>query len=41
MSETVKGKLRLGSKILKVGGIEKVFIEMISVTDGEKLLNEI
>ncbi|XP_028766943.1 GEM-like protein 7 [Neltuma alba] len=39
MSDTVKGKLRLGSKILKVGGVEKVFTEMLSVTDGERLLN--
>ncbi|XP_054809307.1 GEM-like protein 6 [Prosopis cineraria] len=39
MSETVKGKLRLGSKILKVGGVEKVFIEMLSVKEGERLLN--
>ncbi|KAK4261900.1 hypothetical protein QN277_004836 [Acacia crassicarpa] len=39
MSETVKGKLRLGSKILKVGGIEEVFVEMLGVTDGERLLN--
>ncbi|CAK8574252.1 unnamed protein product [Lathyrus sativus] len=38
MSDTVKGKLRLGAKILRVGGVEKVFMQLFGVTDGEKLL---
>ncbi|CAK8574251.1 unnamed protein product [Lathyrus sativus] len=38
MSDTVKGKLRLGARILRVGGVEKVFMQLFSVTDGEKLL---
>ncbi|KAL1568748.1 GEM-like protein 4 [Salvia divinorum] len=36
-SETVKGKLRLGARILEVGGVEKVFIKNFEVVDGEKL----
>ncbi|KAI5401788.1 hypothetical protein KIW84_066311 [Lathyrus oleraceus] len=38
MTDTVKGKLRLGARILRVGGVEKVFMQLFSVTDGEKLL---
>ncbi|KAL0446636.1 UNVERIFIED_CONTAM: GEM-like protein 4 [Sesamum latifolium] len=38
LSETVKGKLRLGARILQVGGVEKVFRQKFSVTDDEKLL---
>jgi len=34
----VKGKLRLGAKILKVGGLEKFFKKLFSVSEGEKLL---
>lgn len=37
-TETVRWKLRLGAKILKVGGFEKVFKELFSVSEGEKLL---
>ncbi|KAK1387239.1 GRAM domain-containing protein [Heracleum sosnowskyi] len=37
-SETVKGKLRLGAKILQVGGVKKVFRQNFSVSEGEKLL---
>ncbi|CAL5210213.1 unnamed protein product [Lathyrus oleraceus] len=38
ITDTVKGKLRLGARILRVGGVEKVFMQLFSVTDGEKLL---
>ncbi|WJX21608.1 hypothetical protein P8452_11016 [Trifolium repens] len=38
ITNTVKGKLRLGARILQVGGVEKVFMELFSVKDGEKLL---
>ncbi|CAN4090351.1 unnamed protein product [Withania somnifera] len=39
LTETVKGKLSLGAKILQVGGLEKIFRQMFSVRDDEKLLN--
>ncbi|KAG6422494.1 hypothetical protein SASPL_119066 [Salvia splendens] len=38
LSETVKGKLSLGTRILQVGGVEKVFKQKFDVTDDEKLL---
>ncbi|CDP19742.1 unnamed protein product [Coffea canephora] len=38
LTETVKGKLSLGKRILQVGGVEKVFKQLFSVTDSEKLL---
>uniref|UniRef100_A0A5B6YH88 Putative GEM-like protein 4 n=1 Tax=Davidia involucrata TaxID=16924 RepID=A0A5B6YH88_DAVIN len=38
ISETVKGKLSLGAKILQVGGVAKVFKHNFSVREGEKLL---
>ncbi|CAL5354335.1 unnamed protein product [Camellia sinensis] len=38
ISETVKGKLRLGVKILKVGGMERIFKQKFNITEGEKLL---
>jgi hypothetical protein len=38
ITEIVKGKLRLGAKILKVGGLEKFFKKLFSVSEGEKLL---
>ncbi|PHT54119.1 GEM-like protein 6 [Capsicum baccatum] len=38
LTETVKGKLSLGAKILKVGGLEKIFKQKFSVKDDEKLL---
>ncbi|XP_004497247.1 GEM-like protein 4 [Cicer arietinum] len=41
ITDTIKGKLRLGARILKVGGIEKVFMQLFSVKDGEKLLKEL
>ncbi|KAB2052707.1 hypothetical protein ES319_A12G140600v1 [Gossypium barbadense] len=37
ISETVKGKLSLGARILQVGGVEKIFKQLFSVK-GEKLL---
>lgn len=37
-SEIVKGKLRLGARILRVGGVKKVFKHNFSVRDGEMLL---
>ena len=38
MSETVKGKLSLGARIVKVGGVDKIFNNLFSVKEGEKLL---
>ncbi|KAK7270139.1 hypothetical protein RIF29_23063 [Crotalaria pallida] len=38
ITDTVKGKLSLGARILQVGGVEKVFMHLFSVRDGEKLL---
>ncbi|XP_047966749.1 GEM-like protein 7 [Salvia hispanica] len=37
LSETVKGKLRLGARILHVGGLHKIFINNFNIIDGEKL----
>ncbi|XP_059641520.1 putative GEM-like protein 8 [Cornus florida] len=37
-SETVKGKLSLGAKIIQKGGRENIFRQIFSVSDGEKLL---
>lgn len=38
LSETVKGKLSLGARILQMGGVEKVFKQKFDITDDEKLL---
>lgn len=38
ISETVKGKLSLGARILQAGGVAKVFRQNFSVEKGEKLL---
>ncbi|KAG1362841.1 putative GEM-like protein 7 [Cocos nucifera] len=38
ISETMKGKLNLGARILQAGGVEKVFRQAFSVEKGEKLL---
>ncbi|CAJ1977675.1 unnamed protein product [Sphenostylis stenocarpa] len=38
ITETVKGKLSMGARILQVGGVEKVFKQLFSVGEGEKLL---
>ncbi|XP_017617112.1 GEM-like protein 4 [Gossypium arboreum] len=38
ISETVKGKLSLGARIVQVGGVEKIFEKLFSVREGEKLL---
>ncbi|XP_019243288.1 PREDICTED: GEM-like protein 4 isoform X1 [Nicotiana attenuata] len=38
LTETVKGKLSLGAKILQVGGLERIFKQKFSVKDNEKLL---
>ncbi|MCD9642337.1 hypothetical protein HAX54_029066 [Datura stramonium] len=38
LKETLKGKLRLGAKILQAGGLERIFNKLFSVKDGEKLL---
>ncbi|KAJ8564857.1 hypothetical protein K7X08_001317 [Anisodus acutangulus] len=38
LTETVKGKLRLGAKILQVGGLERIFKQKFNVRDDEKLL---
>ncbi|KAK1296479.1 GEM-like protein 4 [Acorus calamus] len=41
VSETVKGKLSLGAKILQAGGVESVFKKIFSVSRGERLLKAI
>ncbi|KAL8519822.1 hypothetical protein ACS0TY_010674 [Phlomoides rotata] len=38
LSETVKGKLSLGARILQLGGVEKVFKQKFNTSDGEKLV---
>lgn len=38
LTETVKGKLRLGARIVQVGGVDKIFKKFFSVENGEKLL---
>uniref|UniRef100_A0A803LS06 GRAM domain-containing protein n=1 Tax=Chenopodium quinoa TaxID=63459 RepID=A0A803LS06_CHEQI len=38
MNKLAKGKLSLGAKILQVGGVEKVFRRIFTVSEGEKLL---
>jgi len=38
ITDTGKGKLSLGARILQVGGVEKVFMQLFSVKDGERLL---
>lgn len=38
ITETVKGKLWMGAKILILGGLEKLFKKLFSVSEGEKLL---
>ncbi|XP_039014464.1 GEM-like protein 4 isoform X2 [Hibiscus syriacus] len=38
VSETVKGKLSLGVRILQVGGVNKIFKQLFSVGEGEKLM---
>ncbi|XP_059595869.1 putative GEM-like protein 8 isoform X1 [Vitis vinifera] len=38
ISETVKGKLRLGTRILQLRGVKKVFRQIFGVGKGEKLL---
>ncbi|WCJ38991.1 GRAM domain-containing protein / ABA-responsive protein-related [Euphorbia peplus] len=38
ISETVKGKLNLGAKILQFGGVERIFKELFRVKEEEKLV---
>jgi hypothetical protein len=38
LSETVKGKLSIGAKIIKKGGRENIFRDIFGMNDGEKLL---
>ncbi|GLT87138.1 hypothetical protein SLE2022_052370 [Rubroshorea leprosula] len=38
ITETVKGKLSLGARILQVGGVKKVFKQLFSAREGERLL---
>ncbi|MED6112751.1 hypothetical protein PIB30_064434 [Stylosanthes scabra] len=38
ISETIKGKLSLGTRILQVGGVDKVFEQFFNVREGERLL---
>nr|GMD37691.1 GEM-like protein 4 [Ipomoea batatas] len=39
ITDTVKGKLILGTKLVQAGGVKKVFKNKFSVRDDEKLLN--
>nr|GMD30978.1 GEM-like protein 4 [Ipomoea batatas] len=39
ITDTVKGKLILGAKLVQAGGVKKVFKNKFSVRDDEKLLN--
>ncbi|KAL0539228.1 hypothetical protein IC582_023411 [Cucumis melo] len=38
ISETVKGKLSLGARILRVGGVRKIYKKLFSMNEEEKLL---
>ncbi|XP_028767032.1 GEM-like protein 4 [Neltuma alba] len=38
IADTVKGKLSLGVRVLKVGGFKKIFMQLFGFTEGEKLL---
>lgn len=38
LSETVKGKLSVGARIIKEGGRENIFKHIFGMSDGEKLL---
>ncbi|GMI83809.1 hypothetical protein like AT5G23370 [Hibiscus trionum] len=38
ITETVKGKLSLGARILQVGGVDKIFRQLFNVKEGEKLM---
>ncbi|KAJ6740685.1 GEM-LIKE PROTEIN 2 [Salix purpurea] len=38
ITETLAGKLSLGARILQVGGVKKVFRQLFSVCEGERLL---
>ncbi|KAK8698700.1 hypothetical protein V6N13_114809 [Hibiscus sabdariffa] len=38
ITKTVKGKLSLGVRILQVGGVDKIFKQLFSVGEGEKLM---
>ncbi|XP_028767034.1 GEM-like protein 4 [Neltuma alba] len=37
-TDTVKRKLRMGARILQVGGVEKIFMQKFNFKEGEKLL---
>ncbi|KAG6773650.1 hypothetical protein POTOM_020942 [Populus tomentosa] len=38
ITETLKGKLSLGARIIQVGGVKKVFRKLFGVGEGERLL---
>ncbi|CAK7337848.1 unnamed protein product [Dovyalis caffra] len=38
ITETLKGKLILGARIIQVGGVKKVFRQLFIVSEGERLL---
>ncbi|KAK4261897.1 hypothetical protein QN277_004833 [Acacia crassicarpa] len=38
ITDTVKGKLSLGARILQVGGLTKIFKQLFPIKEGEKLL---
>ncbi|XP_065867771.1 GEM-like protein 4 [Euphorbia lathyris] len=38
ITETLKGKLSLGARLIQVGGVKKVFRQLFSVREGERLL---
>ncbi|KAF8009608.1 hypothetical protein BT93_J0578 [Corymbia citriodora subsp. variegata] len=38
ITKTVKGKLRMGVRVLQLGGMDKVFMDLFNVGDGERLM---
>ncbi|EEF49626.1 GEM-like protein 4 [Ricinus communis] len=38
ITETLKGKLSLGARILQVGGVKKIYRQLFNVKEGERLL---
>ncbi|XP_030522535.2 GEM-like protein 4 [Rhodamnia argentea] len=38
ITKTVEGKLRIGARVLQLGGMDKVFMDLFNVGDGERLM---
>ncbi|KAI3414338.1 GRAM domain-containing protein [Psidium guajava] len=38
ITKTVKGKLRIGARVVQLGGMDKVFMDLFNVGDGERLM---